>query len=68
MNHQATANTEPKSSFARTGKYEVRLAGRTACPHCAQLLHASDVTADFGEVTLICGGCHKDVLVIRSAA
>jgi hypothetical protein len=65
MNHQATTNAEPKRSFARTGKYEVLLAGRATCPHCTRLLHASDVTADFGDVTLVCGGCHKDVLVIR---
>jgi hypothetical protein len=59
---------EPKRSFARTGKYEVLLAGGTTCPHCSRLLRADDVVADFGDVSLVCGGCHKDVLVIRSAA
>jgi hypothetical protein len=58
---------EHKRSFARTKGYEVLLAGGAACPHCSRLLHAGDVIADFGDVSLICGDCHKDVLVIRSA-
>jgi hypothetical protein len=58
---------EHKRSFARTDTYEVLLAGGAECPHCSRLLHASDVIADFGDVSLVCGGCHGDVLIIRSA-
>jgi hypothetical protein len=58
---------EHKRSFARAVRYEVMLAGGTACPHCSRLLRASDVIADFGDVSLICGDCRKDVLIIRSA-
>jgi hypothetical protein len=67
---------EPKRSFARTGAYEVLLAGGTTCPHCSRLLRADDVvivdvgdvSAGFGDVSLVCGGCHNDVLIIRGAA
>jgi len=58
---------KPKRSFARAGKYEVLLADGIACPHCTRLLRASDVILAGGEVSLICGGCHRDVLVVRSA-
>jgi hypothetical protein len=59
---------ERKRNFARVGKHEVLLADSTMCPHCSRFLRASDVIADFGDVSLVCGGCHKDVLVIRGAS
>lgn len=58
-----TTTPEPVMTYARTGRHAVRLATDTRCPHCTRRLRASDVEADFGEVRLICGGCHRDVLV-----
>jgi hypothetical protein len=55
-------------SFAYDGRSEIRLAANTKCPHCGRCLHATDVEADFGGVRLICIGCHRDVLIIRSAS
>ena len=63
-----TTTPEPEMTYARTGRHAVRLATDTRCPHCTRRLRASDVEADFGEVRLICGGCHRDALVIGSAA
>lgn len=50
----------------RAAEYEVRLANGTACPHCARRLRPSDVIIDL-DITVICAGCHRDLLVIRRA-
>jgi hypothetical protein len=55
-------------TFAYAGNYEVRLAASIKCPHCGRKLHATDIEADFGDVKLICAGCHRDVLTIGSAS
>jgi hypothetical protein len=54
-------------SFARCGRSQIRLAAGTKCPHCGRRLHATDVEADFGDVRLVCVGCHGDVLIIGGA-
>ena len=63
--------TAPRRSFSRSGEHEVLLAGGTACPHCSRTLRASDVTiarldSTLIDICLVCTGCYRDVLVIRS--
>jgi hypothetical protein len=60
---------QPAMSFAYAGNYAVRLAANLRCPFCQRQLHATDVeVVEFGNVHLICRGCHKDVLTIGSAS
>ena len=59
---------ESKPSVAFVGRYKIWLAGGTTCPQCGRRLHASDVEVDFGDVRLICGACHRNVLTIGSAS
>jgi hypothetical protein len=58
----------PKMTFAFSGDSTVRLARNVPCPHCGRFFHASDAEVTFGSVTLICAGCHVDVLVITGRA
>ena len=60
-------STRP-ATFVFTGSYTVKLTVGLKCPHCSRQLHASDIELDFGDVKLICAGCHKDVLTIGSAS
>jgi hypothetical protein len=38
-----------------------------ACPHCRRTLRAHDVEPIDGALRLICGGCHRDLLVVEIA-
>jgi hypothetical protein len=51
-----------------TGNSVVRLVTKLRCPHCRRELKATDIDLDFGDVHLICRGCHRDVLVIGAAS
>jgi hypothetical protein len=59
---------QPGMTYARAGTSTVRLAANLRCPHCSRKLHATDVEVDFGDVQLICQGCHRDVLTIGAAS
>jgi hypothetical protein len=56
-----------KPTVAFPGGNRVWLAAGLRCSHCGRPLHAGDVAADFGDVTMICTGCHRDILTIRSS-
>jgi hypothetical protein len=56
------------TTYARVGSHVVRLTVNMKCPHCTRPLQATDVEVDFGDVRLICAGCHKDVLTIEAAS
>jgi hypothetical protein len=43
----------------------VRLVGGVYCPHCRRELRAGDVAVFRGNDTLVCRGCHQDVLTIE---
>ncbi len=63
---EGTAGEQAKTSFAWAGHHRVRLVDGTRCPHCGQSLHPTGVSiADFGEVRLVCHGCHRDVLSVE---
>ncbi len=57
----------PDTTFAFAGDSTVRLARAVPCPFCRKYLHASDVEVTFGVVTVICSGCHNDILIITGA-
>jgi hypothetical protein len=61
-------NNEPEITFAFSGTATVRLVRNVPCPFCGRFFHASDFEVAFGAVSLICAGCHKDVLSITGAA
>jgi hypothetical protein len=58
-----TANARAVTLAFSAGRC-VRLARALPCPHCGRELQAYDVKIDGIEVTLICSGCHRDVLAI----
>ena len=58
--------SQPTMTRAFNGACETQLATNLRCPHCMRLLRATDVDADFGDVRLVCQGCHRDVLTIRA--
>jgi hypothetical protein len=37
-----------------------------ACPHCAYQVRAADAELqDDGDLRIVCGGCHVDILVVE---
>ena len=38
---------------------------RLPCPHCGRAVRPSDFTRDGEKITLVCGGCHKDIWAIE---
>lgn len=63
------ALTTPAMQFAFAGfNTTVRLAHNVACPHCGRFLRASDVEVDRGGVSLLCSGCHTEILLIDDGA
>jgi hypothetical protein len=60
--------SQPTMTRAFSGACEAQLASKLRCPHCMRLLRATDIDVDFGDVRLICRGCHRDILMIRAKA
>jgi hypothetical protein len=58
------ASAGDKPSVAFPGGARVWLAGGLLCPHCRRQLSATDVAVDDGDVTLICAGCHRDLVTV----
>jgi hypothetical protein len=60
-----TAPERPTTTYAVVDHTVVRMVVGLRCPRCRRPLQASDVVADSGAVTLICAGCHHDVLTVE---
>jgi hypothetical protein len=66
LNNTEVAAAEDNPSVAFPAGIRVWLTAGMLCPHCKRRLRAADVNAAFGDFTLICTGCHHDVLTIRT--